>query len=92
MPVAIIDRCNRFQKMDVPVSYLYGAAGSPIKFMKMVFIKVRSESYQMDMVTVPNWNCLSGNSSKTMIMRIFFTLGNFYAALDFMDVALVPAA
>lgn len=74
--------------MNVSVTDFYHAAGSSDELVKVIFIKIRSESYEMNMVAVPNWNCLSGNSCETMVMRIFFSLSNFYAALNFMNMAL----
>lgn len=91
MPVTVVFRCDGIQKVNVSVPNFYSAAGFSGKFMKMVFIKVCSESDLMNMVTIPNWNCLSGNSSESVVMRIFFPFSNFNTALNFMHMTLRTA-
>ena len=87
MPV--IHCSNGFQKVHMPVSDSNGPAGFSIKLMKVVFVKIRPEFYLMNMIAFPNWNCLTGHSSKPMVMRIFLRLSNLNASLDFMNMELL---
>ena len=89
MLMAIIYSSNGFEKMDVPVPYLDRSGCLPAEFMKMVVIEIRTESHFMKMVLPPTLYRLSGYGCKSMVMRIFFALCYFNAALYLVNMFLL---